>query len=650
MTGTRTGATPEERGRPGFAPGLEGLRGLAVCVILLYHNDFVWIGGGFLGVSTFFTLSGFLITALLIAEHEHRGRIDLGAFYARRVRRILPAALLALAGIVVFGALVAEPAQIMRLRGDGISALFYVANWWLMATGADYATQFGAPTPVQHFWSLAIEEQFYLVHPWLVLAGLGMAARSRRPLAALLALLTLTAWIWTAWLEASLVSNARLYYGTDTRVAELLVGALVAVLADPRATPPTQAAQRMIGVLGVVGLVLSAAFWCVAAPQDPRLYRGGLALYAIASAAVVAAAALPGSAVSTTLARTPLRWLGRISYGAYLYHWPIYLWLDEARTGLEPWTLLPLRLLVTLLIADLSYRLLEEPIRHGRRLHGPSRVLLPAAASAAIVAGFVTVTANPLPPEFTTSRSPIPSSPAVRYHPIPSAGAVRILIVGDSLAESLGRGLARWGAATGAAVVESAASRGCGIARGPFTGRRTPAQIRDRIRCDNWSLRWDRALGHEPELVVVLTAGWDQTPRKLPEWTRARDLKDPIFDEWLRTEFAEASARLASGGAHVAWLTAPCVLALKGPKYLADPATTLHFNQSILAPFAAANQDHVTLVDLQALVCPDGKFTDTLGAVENARPDGVHFSDAGANWIAARVGPQLVAIAERRVR
>ncbi len=644
MTGTvdtdsRASAIPAASWRPGYAPGLEGLRGLAVCVILLYHNGFHWIGGGFLGVSTFFTLSGFLITALLVTEHEQCGRIDLGAFYARRVRRILPAALLALAGIVVFGALVAEPAQMMRLRGDGISGLFYVANWWLMATGADYASHFGAPSPVQHFWSLAIEEQFYLAHPWLVLIGLGIAARSRRPLAALLATLTLASWMWSAWLEANLVSNARLYYGTDTRAAELLVGALLALLADPRAASRSPGWQRTIGALGAVGLLASAAFWYGATPQDPRLYRGGLALYAVASAAVVAAAALPRTAVGIVLALAPARWLGRISYGAYLYHWPIYLWLDAARTGLAPWPLLLLRLVVTLLIADLSYRLLEEPIRHGRWLHGRRRMIVPAAASAAIVAGFLAVTANPFPPEFATAHGPSPR-----------ADPVRILVVGDSIAESIGHGLERWGAATGAAVVEIAASRGCGIARGPYAGRRSRASIRDRIRCDDWSMRWDKALAHQPQIVVVLTGGWDQSPRKLPEWTRAWALEDPIFDEWLRTEFAEASARLSSHGAHVAWLTAPCVLALKGPKFLADPAVTLYFNQSILAPFAAASHDRVTLVDLQALVCPEGEFTDTLGTVEHARPDGVHFSDAGANWIAARVGPQLVTIADRHAR
>jgi len=573
-----------------------------------------------------------------VTEREQRGRIDLGAFYARRVRRILPAAFVALTGIVLFGALVAEPAQTMRLRGDGLSGLFYVANWWLIATGADYATHFGAPSPVQHFWSLAIEEQFYLVHPWIVLLGFGVAARSRRPLATLLAVLIVASWVWAAWLETTLVSNARLYYGTDTRVSELLVGALLAVLADPRMVPPTRTAQRAIGALGGVGLLVSAAFWYLAVPQDPRLYRGGLALYAVASAAVVAAATLPRSAVGTLFGVAPLRWLGRISYGAYLYHWPIYLWLDAARTGLDPWPLLALRLLVTLLFADLSCRLLEEPIRRGRRLHGFSRLVVPAVASAAIVTGFVAVTAESSRPDFT-----IPA-----HDPTRSAGPVRILVIGDSIAESLGQGLARWGTTTGAATVASATSRGCGIARGPYAGRRSRASIRDRIRCDDWPMRWDAGLASRPQIVVVLTAGWDQSPRHLPQWTRARGLEDPIFDEWLQAEFTKASAMLTSRGAHVAWLTAPCILNVKGPKFFADPAITLHFNQSILTPFAASNRERVTLVDLQALACPDGTFTDTLGTVENARPDGVHFSDAGADWIAARIGPQIVAIAERQ--
>src|SRR5215470_7983074 len=212
-----------------YQPGIDGLRGIAVAAVLLYHAGLPWMIGGYLGVSTFFTLSGFLITSLILTEHARRGRIDLRAFWARRFRRIMPASFVALAGIVVFGAFAADDYQQARLRGDGLATLGYVLNWWLIATHRDYVDLFASPSPLQHFWSLAIEEQFYLVFPLLSAMVLVVGRGSRRTFAAVVGVFTLGSVLCMWRLARGDTPTSRLYYGTDTRAAELLVGALLAV-------------------------------------------------------------------------------------------------------------------------------------------------------------------------------------------------------------------------------------------------------------------------------------------------------------------------------------------------------------------------------------------------------------------------------------
>jgi peptidoglycan/LPS O-acetylase OafA/YrhL len=271
----------EQRGiKLGYQPALDGLRGIAVLSVLLYHGEVSWMDGGFLGVSTFFTLSGFLITSLLLAERSRTGRIDLGAFYVRRLRRLLPAALLCLAGIVVFGATVASASQLVDLRGDVISALAYVANWRLVLSGSSYADLFTAPSPIQHFWSLAIEEQFYLVMPLVVIGLLALGKGSWRFLAGALALLVAASIALSVLLGLTGASDDRIYFGTDTRAAELLVGALLAVLVSIRGSFTFDGATgRQVRIGGAVALAVTVLLWATVSLDVSALYQGGLGLY-----------------------------------------------------------------------------------------------------------------------------------------------------------------------------------------------------------------------------------------------------------------------------------------------------------------------------------------------------------------------------------
>jgi peptidoglycan/LPS O-acetylase OafA/YrhL len=607
-----------------FQPALEGLRGLAVVAVLLFHADVPGAGGGFLGVSTFFTLSGFLITGLLTAQRASEGRIRLGAFWGRRVRRLMPASVVGLGLIVVLGSAFGDYPQQERLRIDGLAALFYVANWWLIASGAAYADLMGSPSFVQHFWSLAIEEQYYAVFP--LIAAVFLARGSRWPLGLALSLGTLVSWAWMFQLGDSTATTARIYYGTDTRCGELLLGGVLALALSNR--PPSNAAGRGQALLGAVGLAVTATFWVAAAVENPWLYRGGLPCYAAASAALIAGCVAPGGPVRWLLSRPVLRWIGRVSYGAYVYHWPIFLVVDE-RTGLGAGAVFGVRVALTFAAAAGSYRWLEEPILSGRRLGGWRSWLAAPLASASVGLAFYVAR-----PDVTL--------PDVPDEPVPLvAGAPRIAVFGDSVGDDVANGLAMWTARTGRADVRNLAIRGCGLAVGAWP--EAVAGRRPRV-CDRWRQRARKRLASfKPDVVVVVTAVWELNDRQKPEWGGPRALGDPVFDAWLSAEFASTAAFFSEFDAPVVWLTAPCIRRVGGGTQGAfDPARVRHLNEVILPAVAASSPQLAEIVDLYAAVCPGGRFATRIYGIQPFRNQGVHFTQRGQHWIGEWLGPQVL--------
>lgn len=398
-------SSPGDR-RLGYLPALDGLRAVAVIGVLCFHSEFTWASGGFLGVSLFFTLSGFLITTIVLEGHATTGRVHLRAFYARRFRRLMPAALLVLAGVVVFGATVASATQMRSLQGDVWSALANVANWRMITAGHSYAEIFAAPSPVEHFWSLAIEEQFYWIMPLLVIALLRLGRGRHRLVGATFALLAVASTLWCAVVFNG-GEQARAYYGTDTRAAELLIGCVLAVITIRRPQFGT-ATRRLLAGLGAVSLLGLLVLWNLAGSTDAFLYRGGFAACAVAGALVILGAQQPGP-LRSVLAWKPLVLLGTISYGVYLIHWPIFLWLSPARTGLAPWPLFGLRLAVTLAAAVLSYATVETAIR---RPGASPRRKFAAAAVACVMGMFMVATVTQLQPAPSTPASASPRLPA----------------------------------------------------------------------------------------------------------------------------------------------------------------------------------------------------------------------------------------------
>ena len=363
------GGLNARQGTLGHLRGIDGLRAIAVAAVLLYHSELDILPGGFLGVDVFFVISGYLITALLLREFGATRRVDLGRFWFRRARRLLPAVFALLVGVLVFS-LVLLPEEVARVRGDVAAALGYVTNWYLIFHQQSYFEFVGRPSPLAHLWSLAVEEQFYLLWPPLLAGTLFLFRRQGALLVTLL-----LAWLSAIWMAAQFnpdVDPSRIYYGTDTRMFALLIGGALAFIRipDDAAMTMSRATRRVRATiadsLAVAGLIVMAGLFLAVQAYDPTLYTGGFQLAALAAAMVIGAVIQPGSRAGRILDIAPIRWVGLRSYAIYLWHWPVF---GVTRPGLDipldGWTALALRLAVTLVLADLSYRFIEVPIRNG---------------------------------------------------------------------------------------------------------------------------------------------------------------------------------------------------------------------------------------------------------------------------------------------
>jgi peptidoglycan/LPS O-acetylase OafA/YrhL len=349
-----------------YVPALDGLRALAVSAVLLYHAGLGWAPGGFLGVEVFFVISGYLITLLLVGEHEQHGHIGVKRFWFRRARRLLPAVYVLLLVVSLTVVLFVRD-QAARTRGDVIAGLTYTTNWYLIFTGSSYFDSFGRPPLLRHLWSLAVEEQFYLVWPLILLFLLWACKRRPERMAIPMLGMALASTVLMAVLYNS-TDPSRAYYGTDTRASGLILGATLALFWRPGYLKRGAVAGRgkMLDLVGLIGLGVLAAIMATVTDQDALLYRGGFFVVGLATVACIAMATHPASRLSKVLSIEVLVWIGTRSYAIYLWHWPVF---DLTRPGIDvPWSAGPtlvLRLVITFVLAELSFRLIESPIRNG---------------------------------------------------------------------------------------------------------------------------------------------------------------------------------------------------------------------------------------------------------------------------------------------
>jgi peptidoglycan/LPS O-acetylase OafA/YrhL len=348
--------------RLSYITGLDGIRAVAVMAVLCYHANFPWALGGFLGVETFFVLSGFLITALLLAEWRSTGRIDLKNFWQRRARRLLPAVWLLLLILPILALLFARDA-LPRLQEDIPAALIYITNWVYIVREVPYFEAFGRPPLLQQLWSLAVEEQFYLLWPLVLLFLLRKVKNSRSGLPAVTVGMIAISAIWMAVLYSPDADPLRIYYGTDTRAAGFLVGAMLAMIWSPRQEVHTSD-RGILELLGWGGLLALMILYNQLNEFQPFLYRGGTLITAIASALLIVGASSPTTFLGRLLETRVLRWIGSRSYSIYLWHWPIFMLTRPAiDIHLPAWLVQAGQVAVTFGLAELSTRWIETPVR-----------------------------------------------------------------------------------------------------------------------------------------------------------------------------------------------------------------------------------------------------------------------------------------------
>ncbi len=597
-------AAPPVHDRPWvYHPALDGLRALAVVGVWLFHDGH--LRGGYLGVDLFFVLSGFLITSLLLAEQGRAGRIDLGAFWIRRARRLLPALFLVLAAVVVYALTLAAPTELATLREDGLATLGYVANWHAIASGLDYWALFGgARSPLEHAWSLAIEEQFYLVWPLVTITVLYLSRRRRGALLAVcLALALASAVAMVALFDPE--DTARAYLGADTRATALLVGAAFACRSAPGAVVGRPGVARWLDLAGFVALAGLAVAWVFLDGQNPWLYMGGFWLTQAAVLVVIAGATeAPTGVLARALGWAPLVAIGRVSYGIYLWHWPVFVVLRPERVGFEGIGLTALRALATAVLAAASYALVEQPIR----TRGLGRVRAVIAVPLVVVLLVLSLFAATEPPTRAEESSTA------------SLDATRVLVVGDSLSGSLAKCMRPLEGELNAHIFGEPG--GCSILHDQF-----PLNPKQRGGdCDRtWA---GLSLVVRPDVtVVVLGGGYFASAKIDGRWQHACE------PGWTREYRRELMARLQEIQRHSGAVVLALVPYYKGKAlaHIADPPRVDCFNATLRD--IARDVPGVTLIDLMTEVCPRGTCTvDHEG--QPIRSDGVHFSLPGCSGIA----------------
>jgi peptidoglycan/LPS O-acetylase OafA/YrhL len=655
-----------------YIPALDGIRGVAIVVIMGFHGGVFLTSGGFYSLDTFFALSGFLITSLLITEWQQTARIRLGLFWSRRARRLLPGLLVMVLGVVILNAVLVPAGTYPTLRSDSLSSLFYFANWHFIADGSNYFNQTGPTPPLIHMWSLAVEEQFYLVWPLLVL-GVFTLFRSRR---VLLAVCVVGALASAAAMGAlySLADVNRVYYGTDTRAQSLLVGAALAVGlslwadhrrrdgvapgqagngpasgGDPAWAAQTISGRRAVTAVGLVGVAGSAVLWTTVSYNEPFAFRGGFLLAALATAAVLfSVVCAQRSALARCLSMAPLRYIGRISYEMYLWHYPLFTYIDAARLGVGGLALFGVRVAVTVAVATASYYLVGRPIRRGALRSGwVLRVVTPATVALTAIA---VVVATAAPSVAVKPPPPRVAAGAGRHHGPP----VKVLVVGDSTALTLDIGLNEYATSYGIAPT-NAGILGCGITTGKeyqLQGVDAPmaTQCTGHPADDQWYRLWaDKISTIHPNVVMILAGRWEVVNRTYKgHWT---NIEHPAYAAYVESQLERAVRVAGAGGAHVVLLTAPCDDSGEQPNgapWPEDSRTRLALYNDLVR-HVAATSPNTSLLNFNAMACPGGQYEEFMDGQQVRLADGVHFTFDGGNVFAPRIWPIIAALGHREM-
>jgi peptidoglycan/LPS O-acetylase OafA/YrhL len=728
--------------------GLDGVRTFSVLSIIAFHTGLNSVPGGYYGVDAFFVLSGFLITSLLVKEWGSSGTIRLRRFWARRARRLLPALFLLITVIGVVMAFVPTLLQAPHMLGYAVATVFYFSNWYSAHTSATYFSMGASQSPLLHTWSLAIEEQFYLVWPLVVLAVLklrpgrlyawrhgdrhrgtrhseGHRTRQERsidilgggsmvltpaPAAAAadpewerrrrLQVLFAVACFGSLASALAMVFFApngyttRAYYGTDCRAQALLVGAAISIgLTLWREGSHRPWFKRFAAVAGILGVAGTAALWTTVQETSVFAFSGGFLFASLAAGGVVLACAVaPRSLAVRFLELPPLPQLGRISYGMYLWYWPVLLVMTGQRLH---WGVYPLFLAhvgITVAIAALSYTFVEMPIRRGALRHWRSWVAAPIGAVAAISAVFIStlvpvgateLVGKPINIQTAAAQSTTravaagqskPSTdaattatPPQTYLSLPLPGStgqpdrpVKVLVVGDSVAGTLAVGLADLAERSHDKVqIANEGAPGCSVSM--------PAEIKvlwytlppgapcSGTNPDALLTTWRRWINsYNPDVVVYLSRGETFDQELDGTW---QNLGQPSFDDYVTSRYRDAVDVLGSRGATVVLMTSPYYDSGSQPTggpWPEDAPTRVQIDNSTIRAVAStsstgvgtATDGKVYVFDLNQVVDPSGKYSPTIGPYNIRCSDGVHFSESGGEYVGLLLLPDLQALGQ----
>ena len=654
LSGDEAGTAPEDRG---FRPDVQGLRAVAVALVVLFHAHIPGLSGGYVGVDVFFVISGFVITGVLLRERASTGSTSILSFYGRRVRRILPAATLVIIAAVIASYVLLGQLSGNQTAGDARWASVFLINVHFASTGTNYLSSQLPPSVLQNYWSLAVEEQFYLVYPtiFLVVAGLSQGLSLRRRLGVVLGVAVVVSFV--ASIIQTKTNPTAAYFSPLPRVWELALGGLVAVgTVNLRRLP-----ARVAALLSWTGLgaILLAAFDFSSSTAYPGW---AVALPVVGTALVIAGGiAKPAYGAESLLRLRPFQWLGLVSYSLYLWHWPVLtLAAQHSRTGTLSVANSLWWLVLSLGLAIVTYQLVENPIRHNRPLITKRWASL--VLGGCLIASSLTVAtvelhlhdsgalATPGLANLATSN-PCPAPPQAELTSLQGTGpaashriVARILLVGDSTACTMLPGLEAVGAPVGVRI-ENAAVIGCGVVSAEIA----PKIVDGRNVNSDSRLCQSRANAAEAQAVragrpniVLWASSWERAALTVGSGNHQKVVTQgsPQWYAVLQRRMQKRVRQFTASGATVVMLTQPPFVDLGHPTGPTTQDKDFERLNSLLTEFAA-HTPHVTLINLAAYVCPSGPPCPFVVGGVGPRGDGAHYTSEGSLFVARWLMPRL---------
>jgi peptidoglycan/LPS O-acetylase OafA/YrhL len=634
----------EERGRASgaelYVGGVDGLRAIAIAAVVVFHFAPSVLPGGFLGVDVFFVVSGFLIGRLVTREIERSGTVALGAFWVRRARRLLPALATVTVVVLCVSAVKLSNEELHNIRAQALGALFYCGNWVLIFTKSNYFTGLGRPSPFLHLWTLAVEEQFYVLLPLAMFAARRAVARHPVRVAGIALGGAVASTAWMGVLVTRTGDPSRAYLGSDSHAMGLLVGLALGVLAGserPWRTFSTWARSgarraRAASHLAVASLVAILLIMRVAGDRTLALYRGGLLVVALLCAVIVAVVVtLPTTPIARCLRMPGLVAIGLRSYSLYLWHWPVRVFVTPS-SGLDGVMLFAVRLLVSAALAEFSFRFIERPFRVGtvaRRLGSRGAVAYFAALTIVAAALVATVDApKPLPP---TSLADLPAAPAdvtpKNASLINNPTTLRVDLFGDSTAFALGIGGA-YHAGELDITVGGDARVGCAVTQ---TDQMSEGWVIAAPKtCVGWRARWQAAMRDDPRARLALMSGaWELLDQVTP--TGVVRFGTGAWTDLNASSLRAALNVLTADGRTVFLFEVPCYGAGDTTDSFparSDPRRIAALNHIYVD--VAHSMPRVQIVHWRTLVCPGDRRVESVGGVRLWKPDDQHLNNAGA--------------------